>query len=110
VASHNQFFEKELPGLQNFRVFGEIGIVTHHEDRKMRSKLADRGRPCLLLGRAVDHSGDVYRFLNLATNRVIKSRHVLWLNKTYGEWKGLDPAITQPTPAEDDNDFEFIDP
>jgi hypothetical protein len=32
VASNNQFFEKDLPGLRNFRVFGEIGIVTHHED------------------------------------------------------------------------------
>jgi hypothetical protein len=76
-------------------------------------KLADRGRPCMVLGhvvlgRAADHSGDVYHFLNLTTNKVIKSQDVLWLNKMYGDWKGLD-AIQREAPDED-GDFEFIDP
>ena len=109
IASQNQFFEKELQGLRNSHAFGEVGIVNYHANRKMRGKLADRGRPCMVLGRAADHSGDVYRFLNLTTNKVIKSRDVLWLNKMYGEWKGLE-AIQSAEPPETDNDFEFIDP
>ena len=109
IASHNQFFETELQGLRNSHAFGEIGIVNYHADRKMRGKLADRGRPCMLLGRAADHSGDVYRFLHLKTNKVIKSRDVLWLKKMYGEWKGLTNANRSEAPEEDD-DYEFIDP
>jgi FtsZ-interacting cell division protein YlmF len=33
------------------------------------------------------HSGDVYRMLNLATNSIINSQDIIWLNKTYKEWK-----------------------
>jgi hypothetical protein len=63
----------------------------------------------MLLGRATNHSNDVYRFLNLSTNRVIISRDVLWLKKTYGEWKGL-PHSTRLQQPEDDEEFEFINP
>ena len=108
IASQNQFFEKELQGLRNSHAFGEVGIVNYHANRNMGGKLADRGRQCMVLGRAADHSGDVYRFLNLTTNKVIKSRDVLWLNKMYGDWKGLD-AIQGEAPDEDD-DYEFINP
>ena len=80
IASYNAFFEKELPGLRNMRTFGEMAIVNNHAKRKMRGKLDDRGRPCLLLGRAKNHHRDVYRFLNLETERIIRSRGVLWLN------------------------------
>jgi hypothetical protein len=89
IASHNQFFEKDLQGLRNIRFFGESGIVNYHADRKIQSKLVDQGRRCVLLGRATNYSNDVYQFLNLSTNRVIISRDILWVQKTYGEWKGL---------------------
>ena len=35
----------------------------------------------MFLGYAKDHAEDVFRFLNLETNRVILSRDVIWLNK-----------------------------
>jgi hypothetical protein len=33
------------------------------------------------------HSRDVYRMLNLTTNSIINSHDIIWLNKTYREWK-----------------------
>ena len=108
VASHNQFFETELPGLRNFRPFGEMAIVNYHHNRKTCGKVTDRGRACLLLGRAKDHNTDVHRFLNLTTRKVITSRDVLWLNKTYGVWKGIgQPTHVEP---ESDEDEELLDP
>ena len=47
--------------LQYLRTWGEMGIVANHEDKKIRSKLADRGRPMMFVGYATDHAGDVYR-------------------------------------------------
>ena len=34
----------------------------------------------MFVGYAEDHSGDVYRFLNIHTKRIIMSRDVRWLN------------------------------
>jgi hypothetical protein len=60
------------------------------------------------LGCAKDHSNDVYRFLNLKTNKVIKSQYDLWLKKSYGEWKGLKTNHIRLDPV-DDEEYEFID-
>ena len=106
IASYNAFFEKELPGLRNMRTFGEIAIVNDHKTKKMCGKLDDRGRPCLLLRRAENHHRDVYRFLNLATEQVIRSRDALWLNQQYGVWKGIMQQTT--TNIDDDDEDELF--
>ena len=50
----------------------------------------------MYLGRAPKHAGDVYQFLNLATNRVIVSRDAIWLKKVYGDYKELStPRLTE---------------
>ena len=51
-----------------------------HEGKKMRSKLDNRRKICMFVGYAEDHAGDVYRFLNIHTKRIIMSRDVRWLN------------------------------
>jgi hypothetical protein len=95
IASYNALIEKELPGLRTMGTFGEIAIVNDLAKRKMRGKRGDRGRPCILLGRAENHHRDVYRFLNLETKQIIRSRNALWLNKQYGVWKGISkPNVT----------------
>jgi hypothetical protein len=109
IASYNAFFEKELPGLRNMRTFGEIAIVNDHKTKKMCGKLDDRGRPCLLLGRTENHHQDVYRFLNLETEQVIRSRDDLWLNQQYGVWKGITKqTITNIHDDDDDDDDELF--
>jgi hypothetical protein len=41
----------------------------------------------MFVGYTEHHSRDVYRMLNLTTNSIINSRDIIWLNKTYKEWK-----------------------
>jgi len=47
----------------------------------------NRGEACLYLGHADNHSGEVAHFLKLSTKRVIRSRDVKWLNKTFHEYQ-----------------------
>ena len=88
-----------------------MAIVEINKDRKMRGKLTDRGMPCMYLGRADNHSNDVYRFLNLKTNRIMLSRDVQWLNKSYGDWKGITNINIREVSKEldDDDDYEWED-
>jgi hypothetical protein len=58
--------------------------MTTSKKQKMRGKLDDRGRPCIVIGRAENHHRDVYRFLNLETDKIIRSRDTLWLNQQDG--------------------------
>lgn len=89
VTPYMQLYGKS-PGYEtNLRKFGEIGIVTKTNMTKVRSKLEDRGEPCMFIGYADKHAGNVYRMLNLRTNRVWVTRDIIWLTKMYGEYKGL---------------------
>ena len=53
----------------------------------MRSKLDNRGKTCTFVGYADDHAGDVYRFLNVQTKRIIMSRDARWLNLMWKHYK-----------------------
>ena len=88
---YKAFFKEELEGVKELRQFGEIAYVKF--GNKTKGKLENRGIPMLYLGRPRNHSADTYRFLNLATNRVVHSRDAMWLNKVYGEWKNLNKPV-----------------
>ena len=62
-------------------------MVAIHEGKKMRSKLDNRGKTCMFVGYADDHTKDVYRFLNIHTKRIILSRDVRWLNTIWKRYK-----------------------
>jgi hypothetical protein len=81
--SYVGFFKEELKEMKGFRQFGEIAYVKF--GNKIKGKLENRGAPMMYLGRSRNHGADTYRFLNLATDRVINSRDATWLNKVYGE-------------------------
>jgi hypothetical protein len=72
-------------------IFGEVGVVT--------TKEKIRGTTCTLVGYTEHHSREVYRMLNLTTNSIINSQDIIWLNKTYGEWKNNKATIST---SEDD--------
>ena len=74
------FYNKDAKFMKHLRSFGEMAVVAIHEGKKMRSKLDNRGKTCMFVGYADDHSGDVYRFLNIHTKRIIMSRDARWLN------------------------------
>ena len=48
--------------------------------KMMRSKVDNRGKTCLFVGDADDHSGDVDRFLNIHTKRIVMNRDARWQN------------------------------
>ena len=68
--------------MKHLRSFGEMAVVAIHEEKKMimRLKLDNRGKTCMFVGYADGHYGDVYRFLNINTKRIIMSRDTRWLN------------------------------
>ena len=77
---HTLFYGKDAKYMKYMRTFGEMAVVAIHEGKKIRSKFDNRGKTCMFVGYAEDHAGDVYRFLNIHTKRIIMSRDVRWLN------------------------------
>jgi hypothetical protein len=69
----------------NLKMFGEVGVLTTKE--KIQAKLSNQGTIFMFVGYTEHHSRDVNRMLNLTTNSIINCRDIIWLNKTYKEWK-----------------------
>jgi hypothetical protein len=83
----------EKPTLHdNLKIFGEVGMITTKD--KIQAKLSNRGTTFMLIGYTEHHSSDVYRMLNLSINSIINYRDIVWLNKTYGEWKNTKATIS----------------
>ena len=79
-SPYTLFYNKDAKFMKHLRFFGEMAVVAIHEGKTRRSKLDNRGKTCMFVGYADDHSGDVYRFLNIHTKRIIMSRDARWLN------------------------------
>ena len=84
---HTLFYGEDAKYARSLRAFGEMAVVAIHEGKKMRSKLDNRGKTCMFVGYADDHTKDVYRFLNIHTKRIILSRDVRWLNIMWKRYK-----------------------
>jgi hypothetical protein len=54
------------------------------DKNKIQAKLSDKGTVCVFVGHALSHADDVNRLLNPKTKSIIKSRDVVWSNKSYG--------------------------
>ena len=95
--SFREFFNKDLPRAAHMRQFGEMGIIKVGKD--IKGKLNNRGIPVMYLGRARHHNADTHRFLNIASELVMVSRDVIWLNQVYGQYKGLHKPVRLDTIA-----------
>ena len=84
---HTLFYGEDANYSRSLRTFGEMAVIAIHEGKKMRSKLDDRGKTCMFVEYADDHTKDVYRFLNIHTRRTILSRDVRWLNIIWKQYK-----------------------
>ena len=51
-----------------------------------RTKIDPRDKISILVGYSTQHAGDVYRLLNPKTSKVIHSRDVKWIGKTWAEF------------------------
>jgi hypothetical protein len=73
--------------ITNMRTFGEMAIIARDSDKKIRSKLSDRGNTVMFVGYSDIHEKDVYQFMNIETKKTMFSREVIWLNKpTRSTW------------------------
>jgi hypothetical protein len=82
--------------------------------KKLKSKTDDRGLLAIYLGRAIDHSEDTHRFLNLTTNKVIVNRNAKFLGITYNDYYKNAYHNNQYASLmdndDDDDDDETFDP
>ena len=81
------FYNKEPKYKKYLRSFGEMAVIAISDGKKMRSKLDTRGRTRIFVGYADDHAGNVYRFKNIQTKKIILSRDIQWLNSFWKEYK-----------------------
>ena len=106
--SYESFYGKEHPKGRELRVFGEMGVVKLN--RKIKGKLVDRGVNCMFVGYSENHPSDVFRMFDFHTRSIKQSRDIEWLNKTYGELKGINSVnvvrVTTDNDSEDDGEAE----
>jgi hypothetical protein len=62
--------------------FGKIKVIKNHS-LKFQSKLKNKETIVVFVGYVKDHSGDINRFFNMGTKRVVVSRDIIWLNNLY---------------------------
>ena len=87
---HYLFYGSDPPYAQHLQVFGKLAIV---KVLNTTNKLSDRGMKAIFVGYADKHAGNVYRFINPNTNKIILSRDVKWLERKYGDEKNVKPSI-----------------
>jgi hypothetical protein len=94
-TAYERFYGKNPDWVNNLRTFGEIAMVHDGKLGNVKGKIKNRGIPCMFIGYPVNHSPDIYEFLNLETHKKILSRSVIWLYKSYGEYNNLKINITK---------------
>ncbi len=81
-APKDVLWDGKLPGFaKNLRTWGEAGVVKLKN--KATPKIADRGKQCMFVGYAKQHSGDCFRMWNPSTGGYHETRDVIWLNRMY---------------------------
>jgi hypothetical protein len=98
-------YNKEFKGHKNLKTFGEMCVVT--TKRAIQGKLNNRGTVGLFVGYPDNHADDVYRIFNIKTKQIIKSRDLVWLNLSYGDWK-IKNNSRQPLDDDDTLDAEEL--
>ena len=87
---HILFYNEGARYMKYLRSFGEMAVIAISDGKKMRSKLDTRGRTGIFVGYVDDHAGNVYRFINIQTKKIILSRDVQWLNSFWKQYKKSD--------------------
>ena len=80
------FYNDEPKYKKCLRSFGEIAVIAISDGKKMRSKLDTRGRTGIFVGYADDHAGNVYRFINIQTKKMLLSHQLEWMRLIGNTW------------------------
>ena len=92
---------------KHLEFFGEMCIVADVNNKIGRTKIDPRGKISLFGGYSTQHAGDVYRLLNPKTSRVIHSRDVQWIDKTWAEFYKLKMADRASGHVDPDEGFQL---
>ncbi|KAL7568636.1 hypothetical protein ACA910_022734 [Epithemia clementina (nom. ined.)] len=92
-APHTLFYKKKAKYSEHLRTIGEVAITLDVSKLGVKNKLDPRGRACLLIGYAKDHAGDVYKFYNMSTGKIVVSRDVQWLDKMWAEFNNVKRTV-----------------
>ena len=84
ITAYKRIHGHEAKYAKHLRSFGEMAVI--RDIKTIKKKLDNRGKIVMFIGYASRHSGHVYRFLNLITNKVVISGDVKWLGVTYGDY------------------------
>ena len=79
-------------------------VVVDTDNKMGRTKIDPEGKISFIVGYSTKHAGDVYRFLNPKTSRVMHIRDMKWTGKTWAEFyqmKMIDRASGYVDPDED---------
>ncbi len=78
-----KFYKKQYNWINYLRTFGEIAIIKKLDNP---SKLENKGVIGMFTGYCDDHAKGTYRFVNLKTGKLIISRNIKWIHKTWAEF------------------------
>ena len=104
-----QFFGVDAKYAKHLRVFGEMCVVADTDNIVGRTRIDPRGKISLFVGYSTQHSGDVYRLLNTKTSRVIHSRDVKWIGKTWAEFYKIKMVHRASGYVDPDEDFQLVE-
>ena len=98
-------FYSKLPKLvQYLHAWGEASVVKIWS--LATPKVSDHGVPCIFVGYAKSHPGNMFQMFNPATGGIHETRDVLWLRCMYfkkplppNEFQVLDDGILRTDPA-----------
>ena len=102
-----QFFGVDAKYAKHLRVFGEMCVVADTDNKVGRTKIDPRGKISLFVGYCTQHAGDVYRLLNPITSRVIHSRDVKWIGKTWTEFYKTKMIVRASGYVDPDEDLQL---
>ena len=68
-GAYEKFYGRNHSFVKHLHEFGEIGVAAY-VDRKMKPKFANRGRVCIFMRYATNHTADVHRMLDLDTKKI----------------------------------------
>ena len=106
-SAYYRFHGEHPKFVRDLKVFGEVCIRSDRE--QMIGKLENKGTVCVFIGYPDNHASDCFRLLNTKTNKIVMSRDVTWLNKTYGEFKKI-VGVKIEADEDEEEETETVEP
>ena len=79
-------------------------FITMYQYNSWQTKLANEGSPSIWVGFAEGHLVGTYCVYSLKTKKVILTKDMTFLQKSYSEWNKVKKPLMVPTSYDDDDD------